>query len=97
MSVIIWALIGRVTIAALKLPRSVVILPPEVEPTAAATEGFGVAEGSGVTDGLGVGVGVEEGEGLGEGEGNGDSDGEGEGVKNTDGEGEGFFISCLAV
>ena len=71
---------------ALKLPRSVWILPPELAPTAGAVEGLGVADGRGVADGLGVGDGVGdgEGEGLGLGEGLGD----GEGVKITDGEGE---------
>lgn len=81
MSVNIRAEIGRVTTVALKLPRSVWILPPELVPETAATDGLGVGEAGGATEGFGVG----EGEGLGEGL------GEGEGEKNAylKGEGEG--------
>lgn len=97
MSVNILALIGKVTTVALKLPRSVWIPPPEVEPTVGATEGFGatdgfgVTEGLGVTDGLGVGVGVGDGEGLGDGDGEGE--GLGSGVEISEGEGEGVSLS----
>ena len=84
-SVNIRAEIGRVTTVARKLPRSVWTFPPEVAPTAGATEGLGVEDAAGATDGFGVGTGVGEGDGLGEGLG----EGEGEKRAYVKGEGEG--------
>lgn len=49
-----------------KFPVSVWMPSPEEAPTAAATEGTGVVEGCGATEGIGVGVSEELGDGEGE-------------------------------